>query len=158
MERVQRIWEHPFYRQCLTRICELEASRPFCRHTPEHFLDVARLSWICSLEEQIPVKRPVIYAAALLHDIGRFRQYEDGTPHDQASLEIAQAILPECGFTPDEISQITGMIASHRQKGDTDPLHALFYRADKQSRCCFLCPVCGDCNWPEEKKNLTVNY
>lgn len=158
MERVQRIWEHPFYRQCLTRIRELEASRPFCRHTPEHFLDVARLSWIFALEEQIPVKRPVIYAAALLHDIGRFRQYEDGTPHDQASLEIAQTILPECGFTPDEIDQITGMIASHRQKEDADPLHALFYRADKQSRCCFLCPACDDCNWPEEKKNLTVNY
>ena len=131
MERVNRIWNHTYYRQCLDKISALEADREFCRHTPEHFLDVARLTWIFAMEEGLDIERGLVYAAALLHDIGRFRQYEDGTPHDVASVEIAEQLLPECGYTEQETSVIVDMIASHRKKGSGKDIDGLFYRADK---------------------------
>ena len=43
MERVNRIWSHRTYQECLEKIRAHEETREFCRHTPEHFLDVARL-------------------------------------------------------------------------------------------------------------------
>ena len=158
MERVNRIWNHTYYRQCLDKISALEADREFCRHTPEHFLDVARLTWIFAMEEGLDIERGLVYAAALLHDIGRFRQYEDGTPHDVASVEIAERLLPECGYTEQETSVIVDMIASHRKKGSGKDIDGLFYRADKMSRSCFLCPAEKECNWPAEKKNMVIRY
>lgn len=84
MKRVQEIWEHPLYQQNLKELTQLEADRIFCRHTPEHFLDVARLAYIFSLERGISCPRELIYCTALLHDIGRAEQYTVGTPHDEA--------------------------------------------------------------------------
>ena len=46
MTRVNAIWQHPLYQQNLKDLIHLEADRIFCRHTPEHFLDVARLAYI----------------------------------------------------------------------------------------------------------------
>lgn len=158
MERVNRIWNHTYYRQCLDKISALEADREFCRHTPEHFLDVARLTWIFAMEEGLDIERGLVYAAALLHDIGRFRQYEDGTPHDVAGVEIAERLLPECGYTEQETSVIVDMIASHRKKGSGKDIDGLFYRADKMSRSCFLCLAERECNWPAEKKNMVIRY
>ena len=158
MERVNRIWNHTYYRQCLDKISALEADREFCRHTPEHFLDVARLTWIFAIEEGLDIERGLVYAAALLHDIGRFRQYEDGTPHDVASVEIAERLLPECGYTEQETSVIVDMIASHRKKSSGKDIDGLFYRADKMSRSCFLCLAERECNWPAEKKNMVIRY
>ena len=43
MDRVNQIWNHPLYQTELRKLQLLEADREFCRHTPEHFLDVARL-------------------------------------------------------------------------------------------------------------------
>lgn len=84
MDRVNQIWNHPLYQNELNKLQLLETDREFCRHTPEHFLDVARLAYIRALEENAPVSKELIYCTALLHDIGRARQYEDGTPHDEA--------------------------------------------------------------------------
>ncbi|MFR3031804.1 MAG: HD domain-containing protein, partial [Blautia sp.] len=75
MERLQRIWEHPLYQEHYGRIQRLERERRLCRHTLEHFLDVARLTYIYVLEEKIPVAREVVYGAGLLHDIGKDQQY-----------------------------------------------------------------------------------
>ena len=46
MIRVNQIWNHPIYQEQLQALQTLEADRKFCRHTPEHFLDVARLAYI----------------------------------------------------------------------------------------------------------------
>ena len=110
------------------------------------------------MEEGLDIERGLVYAAALLHDIGRFRQYEDGTPHDVASVEIAERLLPECGYTKQETSVIVDMIASHRKKGSGMDINALFYQADKMSRSCFLCPAEKECNWSAEKKNMVIRY
>ena len=53
MERVNRIWRHRTYQECLEKIRAHEETREFCRHTPEHFLDVARLTYMLALEEGI---------------------------------------------------------------------------------------------------------
>ena len=148
MERVNRIWNHPAYQEALGKLTAYEAKREFCRHTPEHFLAVARLTHLLALEN--------IYAAGLLHDMGRYLQYENGTPHDEASVILAGPILQDCGFSEDESAEVLKLIGSHRTKSDKADLPGLFYRADKLSRNCFLCPAQADCNWPEEKKNLEI--
>ncbi len=79
-----------------------------------HFLDVARLAYIFNLEEHLGIDRERIYAAALLHDIGRHVQYLDGTPHQEAGLPIAGEILRDCGFSEGEEEEILEAIARHR--------------------------------------------
>ena len=97
----------------------------YCRHGMEHFLDTARIAYIRSLEETIPVSKDQIYAAALLHDIGKWQQYEDGTPHEIASARIASCILKDivttaeafpggAWFSPEDIRQILTAIRGHR--------------------------------------------
>lgn len=69
MTRVQAIWQHPLYQKHLNALTRLESDRIFCRHTPEHFLDVARLAYIFALERNLDCSRELIYCTALLHDI-----------------------------------------------------------------------------------------
>ena len=95
MERVNRIWRHPEYQSCLEKIRVCEKERIFCRHTPEHFLDVARITCLLAYEEDLPADRETVYAAALLHDIGRHLQYQQGIPHEQDSARIAEGILQD---------------------------------------------------------------
>ncbi len=46
----------------------------YCRHGLEHLLDVARISYIQVLEDGLDYDENVLYAAALLHDIGKGRR------------------------------------------------------------------------------------
>lgn len=158
MERVNGIWRHPRYQECVKRIQELEADRRFCRHTPEHFLDVARLAWILALESGVSLDRELVYGAALLHDIGRHLQYEKGIPHEEASAGIAEEILRDCGFSREESETILQAIRGHRTRQEGKDFPALLYRADKLSRSCFSCPAEAECNWPKDKKNLDIVF
>ena len=63
MKRVNRIWEHPLYREAYVRIRELEQDREFCGHSAEHFLAVARLMRIYDLQEDTGLSKESIYAA-----------------------------------------------------------------------------------------------
>ena len=158
MDRVNQIWNHPLYQNELNKLQLLETDREFCRHTPEHFLDVARLAYIRALEENAPVSKELIYCAALLHDIGRARQYEDGTPHDEAGAAIAEQILNELGFSMEEIEAIVSAIRGHRAQTDQTVLGKLLYTADKRSRNCFSCKAEPECYWSPAKKNMTIQY
>ena len=40
----------------------------------------------------------MIYAAGLLHDIGRYEQMKKGTPHHLAGARLAERILTDCDF------------------------------------------------------------
>lgn len=160
MERVNKILAHPLYRSCLSRIAACEQERIFCGHDMGHLLDVARLAWIFNLEQGLGIERERVYAAALLHDIGRHIQYEDGTPHQLAGLPIAEQILAACGFSEKEGADILYAIENHRNpqiKACRD-LSGILYRADKMSRSCFGCRAEKECNWSREKKNLELQY
>lgn len=156
MEKVNAIVRHPVFSEHLSRLETLEESRIFCCHGLTHLLDVARLMWIAALERQLPLNRDVVYAAALLHDLGRVEQIQDGIPHHQASAALVARILPEAGFSADEISQIQCAIQSHRSEVGDNTLGQLLYWADKKSRTCWVCAAKSECNWPEKKKNLEI--
>ena len=156
MKRVNGIVHHPLFEKQLARLEELEKTRPFCCHGLQHLLDVARLGWIAVLEQQLPLKRDVVYAAALLHDMGRVEQIEKGTPHHQASAAFAARILPEAGFSEEEVCRIQLAILGHREDGSGDSLGKLIFWADKASRACWNCGVKAECNWSDEKKNLDL--
>ena len=116
MERVNQILQHTLYQSCRRQIDEKEKDRIFCGHDMGHLLDVARLAWIFNLEANQEISKERIYAAALLHDIGRHIQYENGTPHQIAGLPIAEQILTDCGFYPEEMKEILYAIENHRNK------------------------------------------
>jgi len=156
MKRVWAIWQHETYQKCLAELEDWEKDREFCRHTPEHFLDVARITWILALEAGLPAKKELIYAAGLLHDIGRCCQYEEGIPHEEAGAQLAEEILRDCGFAEEEREQVLELIRSHRSRQAEDSLPGLFYRADKLSRNCFACAAKEACDWPEDKKNREI--
>ena len=156
--RVNLIWQHPLYQEHLQKIQKLEKERLFCRHTPEHFLDVARLMYIYSLENNLNLSKELLYATALLHDIGRALQYQCDIPHDVAGVQIAREILTDLSFAEQEKDEILSAIGHHRTEDSESTLAKLLYKADKKSRNCFSCPAAADCYWPSEKKNLTIEY
>lgn len=166
--KMTAIWKHPLFQSSFQRIQEWEKDRIYCRHGMEHFLDTARIAYIRSLEETIPVSKDQIYAAALLHDIGKWQQYEDGTPHEIASARIASCILKDivttaeafpggAWFSPEDIRQILTAIRGHRTlRSGAEPLERLLYESDKASRACFHCAAKDSCEWPETKKNKEI--
>lgn len=148
--------DHPEFLDRLERLEELEKNRIFCRHGLEHLLDVCRIAYIQVLEEQLSFSMDVVYAAGLLHDIGRVEEYGGHMSHEEASALAAEKILPECGYTVQEQKIICEAIRNHRAEYSEKNLSTVLYRADKASRCCFACPSSGQCNWPEHKKNKGV--
>ena len=158
MDRINRICRHPRWISGVEKLRALEQNRVFCRHDTAHFLDVARVASIENLERGLGIPREEIYAAALLHDIGRPLQDAQGIPHEQASALEADGILRDCGFSLEERARICGAILQHRAR-ETEAaggLAELLYRADKASRACLFCPARPACNWDEDRKNLTL--
>lgn len=160
MERVNKILNHHLFKKHLVENEAAERERRFCRHDLGHLLDVARIAMLMNLQEGLGVEAEFVYAAALLHDIGRHIQYEDGTPHEQASAELAPIILKDCGFNDNETYVIVNAVRQHRNAeiAKESFLNGLLYRADKASRPCFACKAEADCNWKESKKNRTLKY
>lgn len=156
MERVNKILVHKEYQRYMTGIRQQEQNRQFCRHGLEHCLDVARIGYIRNLEQQLGIKKDVIYAAALLHDIGRFEEYTSGKSHHAESARLAAPILRDCAYNAEECMEICEAIDRHKEKTE-GRLAMLLYEADKMSRSCFDCPAIAECYWEEEKKNYHIN-
>ncbi|MCD8051369.1 MAG: HD domain-containing protein [Clostridiales bacterium] len=158
MERVNQILRHPLFRDKLAEIDRLERERIFCGHGMEHLLSVARLAYLRSLEENLGLDQELIYAAALLHDIGRGDQYLRGVPHDRAGAVYAEQILTDCGFSPAEREAVVQAIDCHRspEVAAEPTLRGVLYQADKESRLCFCCPAAEQCNWPEERRSKGI--
>ena len=158
MQRVNSICSHPLWKSCVSKIRDLERERIFCCHDTSHFLDVARIAWIENLEKGLSISREMIYAAAMLHDIGRHLQYMQGVPHDEGSASIASDILKDSGFDEKEQAEILSAIRMHRNPdaASRDDLAGIIYRADKKSRICAFCSASDKCNWPESKKNMKI--
>lgn len=161
MDRIAYIRNHPLYLSAYERLQKLERGRIFCRHQTEHLLDVARIAYILNLEQNLGFPKELIYAAALLHDIGKGEQYEVGTPHETAGARIAEQILSdmpgELRFSPEEQRQILTAIRGHRKlRTNAEPFEVLLYESDKASRACFSCQAERECNWDLEKKNMEI--
>lgn len=163
MPRVEAVWRHPVFQREYTRLTELERERVFCRHDIRHLMDTARIMWARNLELELGINREVIYAAALLHDIGKAAQYEGAGEHEIVGAAIAAEILDDLPeqqvFTPEEREMMLTAIRGHRRlREDAVPFERLLYQADKASRACFACPedVRTRCSWPDAKKNLSI--
>lgn len=153
MERINKILSSAAYRGAIKATRQAELGRIYCLHGLEHAVDTARISYIIALENGYNIKKDVIYAAALLHDAGRFMQYSGGIPHHEASAAIAAEILPQCGFDDEETAEIIGAINAHRGGGAESTLGRLLYRADSLSRLCFDCGARETCKWSEDEMN-----
>ena len=108
-----------------------------------HFLDVARIGTIIALEEGLELDREWIYAAALLHDCGKHEQYENGTPHEQASARIAPDILEDCGFDDKETYCICNLTAQ-RSRGREREEPKRRSLPGGQGKPCLLRLRCGE--------------
>ncbi|MDO4289386.1 MAG: HD domain-containing protein [Eubacterium sp.] len=157
LPNTNQLFSDPEYQHFLKKTEACEKNRPFCRHDLKHFIDVARIANLLALEEGLSVSADLIYTTALLHDIGRFEEYEKGTPHELASRDLAKKLLPALNFTEAEQAAILSAIENHRNPQATG-FDAVFYRADKASRACYDCPAEPECRWSDEKKNFKLSY
>ncbi|MDO4554905.1 MAG: HD domain-containing protein [Lachnospiraceae bacterium] len=160
MERYQKIAKHKKFKKYIAKIKKLEENRIYCHHDVTHLLDVGRIAYIRALEKHLPLSKDMIYAAALLHDIGKVKQYNKKIPHEIGGLPIAKKVLVDCGYHNEEIAVILEAIRFHRRgmEGGTNLLGQLLYEADKGSRLCMFCEGRKSCNWTKEEKNSRIEY
>lgn len=177
MDRINKIIKNELYLEFIDKIKGYEKSRVFCKHDPVHFMDVCRLAEIDWLNyrlremsgsretiivneksDLIYVTREMLYACGLLHDIGRWMEYENGISHEIASADLALDILINSGFNDEEVRRVTEAIRNHRNKevAEDISLSGFLYRADKKSRPCYLCEAESECNWSINKKNMEI--
>jgi len=157
-DRIERIIKDEEYCRRMKHITESEYDRIYCRHGLGHALSVARIAYIMNLEESCGLDREMVYAAALLHDIGRYSEYEKEMSHHEAGAVVAGQILERDGFTKEEIDVILAAIRGHKKKNaDKGTLADVLFRADKLSRNCFLCDARNECYWDESLKNKTIH-
>lgn len=163
--KYQKILENEEYKKYVERICYLEKDRIYCKHDLKHSLDVARICTIIMYEQGQEVNRDIVYATALLHDIGRFK--ENTQNHEALSVDIAKDILSVCGYTATEIATIVEIISFHRGNYSIKQIEELvndgkldlkesFKIADQLSRNCFCCKGSSSCKWKEENRSTNI--
>lgn len=159
MTRIEIIKKDPYYQDCLLKNEVLERERKFCRHDYQHMALVSQISYKIMDKNQGMEKfikqegltglnqaQDIIYAAGLLHDIGRWRQYENGEDHAKAGAQMAPVILERAGFSQKEIKIITRAIAEHRRAGPgASCLGRVLCLADDLSRPCGTCEARMEC-------------
>lgn len=157
LKNTNLLYQNKDFQTYIEKIKNWEVTRQFCRHDLTHFLAVARIASIKTLEAGLNFSRDLIYTTALLHDIGRFIQYQDKTPHEIASHQLAMPLLETLDYSNDEKKLILDAILNHRNP-EARGFSKIIYESDKLSRACFACPVEKECDWSNEKKNLTIVY
>lgn len=140
----------------MTEIEQTECNRIYCRHGISHSLDVARIAYIIVLEKGLDISKDLIYATAILHDIGRCQSNKD---HNVYSVELAEKILNQCNYSKDDITLILDAVYSHRNLCENlQTLSDIIKYADKISRNCFNCKAYDTCYWDEDRKNKKLIY
>ncbi|MCI9173556.1 MAG: HD domain-containing protein [Lachnospiraceae bacterium] len=126
MKYVECLLEETDYLQMVEKLEKRERNRIFCRHGLSHLLDVARIGWILALERgQAGREKPgealkeKIYLTALLHDLGRLAEAEEGTPHHRAGAALAGELLDEIQYPKEEQQDILAAISEHRGEGNS---------------------------------------
>ncbi|MCL2840973.1 MAG: HD domain-containing protein [Defluviitaleaceae bacterium] len=159
MKRVNLILNHPLYAFNLESNITMEKGWRYCKHDIIHLMDVARIAYILNLENGYGFPKEQVYAAALLHDITKWKQISEGIPHHESAIEPATKILKDCGFSSREIKTITTAILNHRKgpKDKKDKFSQIIFKADKLSRTCYFCNYEEKtCNWDKKKKSTKL--
>lgn len=147
------------YNEYLERNVESETDIEVCRHDLQHHIDVARILYILVLEHNdlnyfmresgITGKlaaKEVIYAAGLLHDVAKWKEYKIGVDHASQGSKLAREILPRAFFNPMETDIVCQAIYEHRNiSRDMSFLGERLHRADNLSRVCSHCTYAGKC-------------
>lgn len=148
LPRVNKILQHALYEEYITKNKITEAQRVFCRHGSDHGLSVARITYIFLLEnKETRLSKEVIYAAGILHDIGRWSEYETQENHALVGARLAAPILYDCGFSEEEVEIITQGIYEHRLKPSEaeSVLGQALALADDWARDCKNCESKASC-------------
>ncbi len=166
MKRIDLLISDPLYNEYLQRNAHEEMEPKFCLHDINHHIDVARITFILVLENndlesflqesgisnRIAAKE-VIYAAGLLHDIGKWKEYREGAEHASYSAKLARGLLPRALFTPQEIEIICRAIYEHREiSNNMSFLGERLYRANNLSRICSQCIYNEQCPKVQQKE------
>lgn len=159
MEQIDRILEHPDFMNFMEFNSQAEKDREFCHHDLAHAVDVARTAYILVLENKYELSKELVYTAALLHDVGRWRQYRDKVDHAEESVILSEPILKDIGTKEEDIKLILGAIGSHRTKDEKSSLLSkVLYEADKACRLCVSCKMLKDCNRFDGLKKPVLKY
>lgn len=148
MARVNQLLDHEDYNRYIETINELEKERCFCKHGFEHGINVARIAYAYLLEKgNRDLSKEGVYAAALLHDIGRWVEYQTGEDHAEVSARLALPLLKECGFSSADIQVILVGIREHRRhyEDDLSLLGEALAIADDWARDCRYCSAQKQC-------------
>lgn len=145
------------FRELLRKINKAEADRIYCKHGIEHLMDTARAGYIINLENNLGIPKEIVYGAALMHDIGRWAQYAGLAEHHIAGAEVAERILPRCGYTAEETALIADAVRQHRRSAEKiETLSDVIAEADNRTRMCMLCAAADTCKWLEADRNITT--
>lgn len=154
-DRYNKVFAHPEFVRLLDEIENLEQARIYCKHDLSHLLDVARIAYIKVLESRLDISKDIVYAASLLHDIGRVSEYRTGENHDEAGARIAEKILEDSGYEGDEIMMITIAIREHGGEG-VSLLGRVLHEADHESRICVRCRAKDSCKWKVKNGGISL--
>ena len=81
-------------------------------HSVDHTRDVVAAAEHISEAERVPsADRDILLTAALMHDIGFLKGYEN---HETSSCELSREILPSYGYDKEEIEKICNLITVTR--------------------------------------------
>jgi uncharacterized protein len=163
MKLVHDLLRDEVYKDYIERNFQAEQTRIYCKHTFQHMLSVARITYILMMESgefSTWIKKntfdnqkgkEIIYLAALLHDIGRWEEYITGESHAFISARYAEVILKKIGLFDAEITICTDAISEHRTSCfPATVLGKNLQMADKISRECWSCEASYSC------KNLGI--
>ena len=142
MACVNQLLDHKDYIFYMEKIDELEKERRFCKHGFEHGLNVARVAYAYILEKgEVILPKEVVYAAAFLHDIGRWVEYQTGEDHAEVGAQLALPLLEECRFSAKDIQVILQGIREHRRQPEDNLTHLgeALALADDWARDCRHC-------------------
>jgi len=159
VKRVGLILKDCEFNQFMENNATKETGRKFCCHDLSHVIDVARVAYTLFLEKILLQEdygfsahfskaqaKEIVYAAGLLHDIGRWCEYETGEDHARAGGLLAQPILTRAGFEIAEQEIIIRAIKEHRKNIEENSfLGQILYRADKFVRLCNYCSAKDEC-------------
>lgn len=161
MNYVDRLIQNEKYLETMGQIHEMERQRIYCHHGFNHLLDVARIAYLINLEMEFGYEKEFLYLCALLHDIGRAKEYSTGVSHEKAGVELAKQLLAEIEYPEELQGKILEKVEDHRhasmpEEGITR--ENFFWFADKRARNCFACNAAETCNWPMEKRTLHIEW